>query len=336
MYKIKQKPEDFIVKEIPWHELDENGEYSYFWLTKINYNTIDAIKRIALRLNIPLKKVGFAGTKDKNAITKQTISIKSVEKEKVESIKLKDIKLEYIGKGKDPISLGDLKGNEFVIVVRNLKTKLSNESEKGLEVPRELRRRIKKRDLIPNLFGPQRFSKNNAEVGKFLVKRNFQKAIDLINQEEVKESLEKNPLDLIGALRQLPLKTRKIYIHAYQSLLWNKTVEAYLETGSYKNIKIPIIGFGTEIENIQDSDLKKIIIDILDKEEISIRDFILPQVKELSSEGTERDLFVKPENLEISISEDKLNKNRFKAIISFSLKKGSYATTIIDYLFKSP
>ena len=320
MYQIKQKPEDFIVKEIPLYGLDEDGEYFYFWLIKKDYTTMGAIKTIAKRLNIPLKRFSFAGTKDKVAVTKQVISIQSIKKErveKIENLKLTDIKLKYIGNGITPICLGDLEGNEFVIIVRNLKTK-----------------RIKSKEKIPNLYGPQRFSKNNAEIGRYLVKNNFKKATDLIDQEEVKYHLEENPVDFVGALRKIPLKIRKIYIHAYQGLLWNKTIESYLKTGPHKNIKIPLIGFGTEIESIQDYNLKEIILDILHKEEISERDFILPKIKELSSEGGKRDLFIKPKDLNIKITEDEENKEKFKAVVSFFLQKGSYGTVVIDSIFQ--
>jgi tRNA(Glu) U13 pseudouridine synthase TruD len=194
-------------------------------------------------------------------------------------------------------------------------------------------KRFTSKALIPNLYGPQRFSKNNDEIGEALIKRNFKKAIELIDQPEVKERLNDYPGDFIGALRQLPLKTRKIYIHAYQSLLWNRTAKEYTKL-SHKNIEIPLIGFGTDIESIQDEDLKSIIQEIIKQEEITTRDFILPAIKELSSEGSQRKLFMKIKNLEIQITADELNENKFKAIVSFSLQKGSYATVVIQELFQ--
>ncbi|MBD3354705.1 tRNA pseudouridine(13) synthase TruD [Candidatus Woesearchaeota archaeon] len=311
MYKIKESPKDFIVKEIPDYDLDRSGDYSYFWLIKKNTTTMDAVKRIADRLKIPLKNIGFAGTKDKKAITKQTVSIKKIKKEKIESLNLKDIKLEFIGKSSSPISLGDLKGNEFVITVRNI-----------------TKDKIKPKEIIPNLFGPQRFSTNNIEIGKAIIKRNLEKALKLIDKKEVQKHLEKFPGDYIGALRKIPLKIRRIYIHAYQSMLWNKTVKKYINLGHHQNIKIPIIGFGTNIKSIEDEDLKKIIKDILSKEEITTRDFILPAIKELSAEGDKRDLFMKIQNLEIETKKD-------RAIVSFSLPKGSYATVVIEEIFNS-
>jgi len=318
MYIIKQKPEDFIVNEIPLYELNNKGIYSYFWLIKRGYNTVDAVKKIAKMLNIRLKSIGFAGAKDKNAVTKQLISVKSINKEALEKLKIKDITLEYVGNGLVPISLGNLKGNEFVITVRNLKTRITRPKE-----------------TIPNYFGPQRFSRNNSKIGKALVKQDFKKAASLIDQKELKSHLEEKPADFVGALRRIPLKTRKLYVHAYQSLLWNKTAELYLKTNPCKNIKIPIIGFGTEIEDIKDNDLRKIVQDILKEEGIAEKDFIIPQIKELSSEGGERDLFVKPESLSISIADDELNKGKLKAIVSFFLPKGSYATVVIESIFQS-
>ena len=74
MYKIKQIPEDFIVKEINDIILNNDGKYSYFLLKKKNYNTLNAIKAIAKKLKINEKDIGFAGNKDKEAVTKQTIS----------------------------------------------------------------------------------------------------------------------------------------------------------------------------------------------------------------------------------------------------------------------
>jgi tRNA(Glu) U13 pseudouridine synthase TruD len=99
-------------------------------------------------------------------------------------------------------------------------------------------------------------------------------------------------------------------------------------------MKIPIVGFGTDIESIEDSELKNIIKDILKQEEITTRDFIMPAIKELSAEGSERDLFVIPKNIEVITEKDELNENKLKTIVSFSLPKGSYATVVIDYFFQ--
>ncbi len=293
MYKIKQKQKDFIVNEITNIKLKKKGNYSIILLKKKNYTTEKAVQTIANKLNIPRKFISYAGNKDKVAITTQYISIKNV---KIKELELKDIRLDFKGYLDKPVLLGDLKGNEFVIKVISNKT------------PKKITKMI-------NYFGEQRFSKNNKEIGKLIVKRDFKRAVSLIiknDSEQVKEYLSKNPNDYIGALRKIPLKILKLYVHSYQSYLWNEMVVK-------SNVKyIPIIGFGTKItENIKG---------ILEKEEITTRDFIIKQIPELSSEGVERNLFVKIKNLKI----EKIKKGY---IIRFTLPKGSYATEVIKQIF---
>ena len=58
MYKLKQIPSDFIVKEIFDHQ-ETKGKYYYFLLTKENRNTLDVIKEIARKLNLKTKDIGF-------------------------------------------------------------------------------------------------------------------------------------------------------------------------------------------------------------------------------------------------------------------------------------
>ena len=113
MYKIKQIPEDFIVKEISGIKFSYAGKYAYFLLKKKNYNTLRAVQKIAEKLGINEKNIGFAGNKDKNAVTSQVISIKNGNKN-IESIKLKDIDLKYLGRGNEEIYIGNLKGIDFL------------------------------------------------------------------------------------------------------------------------------------------------------------------------------------------------------------------------------
>jgi len=341
MYKIKQIPGDFIVKEITNIELKDNGSYTYFILKKKNYTTERAVSAIAHYLKTERKNIGYAGAKDKNAITEQLISIKG--RIKKENINLKDIELIYKGRGDKRLSLGDLKGNEFIITVRNL-----NEKE------------IKLTSIqIPNYFDEQRFSKNNAEIGKSILKKDFKEAVNLIleNYSEnnvsferyVKEHISKLPNDFIGAIKKVPKKIRMMYVHAFQSLIFNKTISELImsETKEYKkvdysngffvfpdkdlnNIKIPIVGFGTEFKNKK---IKDISSELLKKEGITLRDFIIRGMPELASEGDERNMFVIAEDIKTKAEKDELNKNKKKYIISFTLPKGSYATIVIKKIF---
>tara|TARA_Y100000034_G_scaffold132757_1_gene196522 strand:+ start:754 stop:1686 length:933 start_codon:yes stop_codon:yes gene_type:complete len=307
MYTLKQFPEDFIVKEISNVKIKDQGKYYYYLLKKRNRNTLDVIKELAKQLGIKERLIGFAGSKDKHALTEQVISIPN----KVREVKIDNVELKYLGKGDQPISLGDLKGNQFEIIVRNT-----------TKTPQKI-------TFVENYFDEQRFSKNNAKIGKHLIKKEFQEAVKLIDNPRVQQHLPKT--DSVGALRKLPLRLLKMYVHAYQSYLWNETLAAQLEgkeleyslgkfvfTNNNKKLTIPLIGF---------SELNDPIIKIImDKEKITNQDFIIKQIPELSMEGDNRQAFVKINNLEIK----KLEKNIIK--VKFTLPKGSYATMVIRKL----
>lgn len=320
MYKLKQIPEDFIVEEIPLRKPDE-GQYVIVELKKTNYNTEDAVQTTAKALHVNRKQISYAGNKDKHAVTTQYITIYKVREERINNLELKDIKLRVIGRTSSPISLGDLKGNKFTITIRNL-----DESEK-----------VEKKTRIPNYYDSQRFSTHNGEIGKYIVKKQFKEACKLITKidnkhgPKITEWLHKNNNDYVNALKQLPVKVLQIYAHSYQSLLWNKTVEKYLEK-EREQTKIPIIGFGTETEG----EIESIISEIMEKENVKERDFIIREFPKLSLEGSHRNLYANIENLKISNKEtDELNPNKYKVTVQFELGKGSYATMVVKYLVKN-
>ncbi|MBW3001976.1 tRNA pseudouridine(13) synthase TruD [Candidatus Woesearchaeota archaeon] len=325
MYRIKEKPEDFIVKEISIIKPEEKGKYTYFLLKKKNYNTIRAIEHVANALHINPKKFGFAGNKDKIAITEQTCSVPEVSKDRLEKVELRDIELKFLGKGREPISLGDLEGNKFEIIVRNI--------EKKPEAKKE----------FINYFGEQRFGKSNVPIGKAIIQKDFEKAVKLMlsnkGPEEIKvrDYNHKNPTNYVGALKTLPMKVLKIYIHAYQSWIWNKVVEKTKKKGT-----LPLVGFGTIVDD-------STLADFLAEEGIEPRDFIIKEIPELSSEGDERETIAEAKDLKIGkLEEDELNKGKLeprvpnsrnkvsckkKVKISFTLPPGSYATEFIKQSF---
>ena len=167
------------------------------------------------------------------------------------------------------------------------------------------------------------------------MKKDFKKAAALCEVE-----IEGN--DYIGALRKLPARLLKMFVHAYQSYLWNESIKDYLSV-KYEGkeidysqgklffvdekkvdmLKIPLIGFDNEGNE-----------KIMQNEEITTRDFVIRQIPELSMEGDERDVFVEVKTMEISeLEKDELNENMKKVTLKFSLSKGSYATMVVRKLF---
>ncbi|HIH15277.1 MAG: tRNA pseudouridine13 synthase [archaeon GW2011_AR17] len=283
--KIKELPEDFIVKEVLELKV-EDGSYYYYFVTKKNWNTLDVVKEISQRLHV--KDVGYAGLKDRIAVTSQYISV-----QKKINFTLKDVKFEYLGTGKQRIFLGSLKGNAFILTLRDLEKKIAPVKE------------------IINYFGEQRLSEKNAIIGKMLVKKQFKEACKELELEVVQN-------DYVGALKKSGKERLKFYLHAYQSELWNTLAEK-----SKKKI-IPIIGYLTEGKEYDT---------ILKEKGISKEDFILRSIPEIGVEGGERNRVVQVENFKtLSFEDDELHPGKKKQVISFYLEKGAYATTVLEAL----
>lgn len=318
MYQIKQVPEDFFVEESSTPEIKERGDYAICLLKKNDTTTMKAVQLIARALGIKDKDIGFAGTKDKKAITIQYISIKGVPKERIATLNFDNFSVEYKGRSEGPINLGRLTGNYFEIVVRNI--------SKAPEI----------KYRFPNYFGEQRFSKNNGEVGKAIVKKDFSGACKLIlenlgdHERDLKVFLDEHPTDFVGALRGIPRKILMIYVHAYQSKLWNKMLTKYVEDNEEDKV-IPIIGFGTDSD---EEEISEMIEEVLSEEGITERDFIIKQLPEASFEGEEREAYCEvKEGIIGELEDDELNTGMKKVKIKFKLPKGSYATEYIKYLF---
>ncbi len=306
---LKCKPEDFIVREV-YDVPMPGGNYTYFVLKKKNYTTERAIQAISKKVNIPRRNFGYAGTKDKHAITIQLCSVKG----NISDMVLKDIEVKIVGKGKEPISLGDLVGNEFEITVRDIEKK-----------PEPV-------TWIMNYFDEQRFSENNVEVGRCMIKGDFQKAAKLIRHRSVQSHIEDFPNDHVGAIKTLPFKIQKIYIAAYQSYLWNECVASYVRKNypRYLTIKysqgeflfpntrpefdVPLISFDSDVGFYEE---------ILKKEGLALRDFVIRQMPDLTPQGSSRHVSVEVKDLHIRELENK------KIKIKFFLPKGSYATLAV-------
>lgn len=298
---IKERPEDFIVNEVI--ELDSSGgDYAYLKVTKRNWNTADLVSELAKRLGVRRRDIGFAGSKDRKAVTTQYVSVRELDKRRLEDVKIKDAILEFVGYGSKPISLGDLRGNKFRI-------KLDRKIDIVIE-------------FIVNYFGEQRFGRNNVDVGRAILKKNFEEACRLIG-------LEVSGRDYIGALRRLDEKIVKLYLHSYQSHLWNECVRRYLR-GKYKtiehngyvftlrkeeNVLIPLLNFDSELAG----DAGEIYSKLMEEEKINLGDFVIREMPELVESGVSRDLFA-------DVSEFRTGGEW----VSFFLPAGSYATVVID------
>ncbi|MBR9707088.1 MAG: tRNA pseudouridine(13) synthase TruD, partial [Candidatus Diapherotrites archaeon] len=185
--KIKHIPEDFKVEEVTpdgktlkigqpeasWDDIPGKGDQLIFKLEKKKWDTMLAVKEIAERLYIGPNRIGYAGTKDRQAITTQRMSIWNVEPKKIQNLRIKDMTFYPIEKSKERLNLGDLKGNRFIITIREIPFTVDKTRER-------LETAIKEFKVVPNYFGEQRFGsarKITHKVGELMIKGSLKEAV---------------------------------------------------------------------------------------------------------------------------------------------------------------
>jgi tRNA pseudouridine13 synthase len=154
---IRARPEDFVVDERLDFELSGAGEHVWLRLRKRATNTEYLARALARIAGVPVRDVGYAGLKDRHAVTSQWFSV-HLPGRQVEDWKsgLPDgVELIEARRHARKLQRGALAGNHFTITVRDCAGN-----------PGDLSRRIAEiaRDGVPNYFGEQRFGRDAANV----------------------------------------------------------------------------------------------------------------------------------------------------------------------------
>ena len=136
--------------------------------------------------------------------------------------------------------------------------------------------------------------------------------------------LVNRPTDYTGAIGKLPEKLRSMFIHAYQSFVFNRALSEYI-TQDIVVEKLPLPGYSTGIDEIT--------LGILETEDMQLSDFRIKSLPELSSKGEYRNCFINPQNFRAII--DGISASDLKATFRFSLPKGSYATVVLREFMKN-
>jgi len=163
---IRSYPEDFIVEEIPRVIPEGEGSHLWLWVEKRSANTDWVAKELARAANCPSRDVGYAGLKDRHAVTRQWFSVPWHEgvADKLANAEFEDTRIIEVHKHTRKLKRGTLDGNRFCLKIRDFKGD-TPETEDRLEQIRT--------GGVPNYFGPQRFGFHggNVEKGYSLLKR---------------------------------------------------------------------------------------------------------------------------------------------------------------------
>jgi Uncharacterized conserved protein len=165
--RIKACPEDFRVEEIPLYEPAGDGPHIYLTLRRSGLTTRQVVDELARRFGLSTGAIGYAGLKDKEAVTTQTFSLESPLGENEVRAIMADGPWETlaVSRHRNKLKVGHLLGNRFLVVL----SEPGGSLEQALALAEELRA-----GGVPNYFGPQRFGQegDNAAVGLELLRSN--------------------------------------------------------------------------------------------------------------------------------------------------------------------
>ncbi|XP_036310415.1 pseudouridylate synthase 7 homolog-like protein isoform X2 [Pipistrellus kuhlii] len=248
--------------------------YTAFTLQKENIEMFEAIGFLAVILGVIPSDFSYAGLKDKKAITYQAMVVRKVTPERLKDIekeiKKKRMNVFNIRSVDDSLRLGQLKGNHFDIVIRNLKNQI-NDSANLRERILEAIENVKHKGFV-NYYGPQRFGMGRKvhtdQIGLALLKSEMVKSVRLfltpedlddpvnrakkyflqtedakgtlslmpefkVRERALLESLHRFGMTEEGCIQawfSFPHSMRIFYIHAYSSKIWNEAVSYRLAT----------------------------------------------------------------------------------------------------------
>jgi len=398
--KIRTRYEEFYVEEILESLPSGKGPNTWLFIEKVGRNTLDVVLDIARILHISRKRMGFAGMKDKKALTRQWLCVSNIKPEELLNLEnhLHNVKILSIMPNEKKLRIGQLLGNKFRILIREL-----DDIQRATKTANKVLSKLLETG-VPNYYGWQRFGSprtNTHQVGRALIDNDLKKTVDfyignpydnepdyiknariLYDQGNIqgsydempskmryermmlrillKEQKKKPELDDISykkAIDSLPKPLKRMFVHAYQSYLFNQAVSERAKLGINKYVKGDILIdndehlvhefkeeeadlmiknfkihptaplFGSKVP-LAGGSVGEMEENILKSENISKTDFEVPKMPKLGSHGLRRSIRFKIWDTS-AIATDK------GVLIQFSIPKGCYATAVLREIMKN-
>lgn len=198
---FKQTPADFQVDEEFGFAFDGKGEHVCLQLQKTGLTTTELAGQLARRFALSPVDVGYAGMKDRQAVTRQWFSLRRPHGTElaVEKLDLPSVQLLDVQRNSRKIQIGSHRANRFVIRLRQV-------SDPKAELGDRLQRLA--REGAPNYFGPQRFGAGLSTVVQ---------AFQLLREKAT----------------PLPRQRRSLLYSAARSWLFNQVLSERVTQGSW-------------------------------------------------------------------------------------------------------
>lgn len=207
--RIRSQPADFVVDEVLAFGPDGDGEHRLLRVRKTDANTDWVARRLASLAGVPHKAVGYAGLKDRYAVTTQWFSVHLGGRAEPDwgQLAAEGIEVLEAHAHKRKLRRGVLAGNAFDLVLRDV----SGDTE-ALAARVDTIARLG----VPNYFGPQRFGRNDG---------NLHRAAAMFNGAPAEDDRgHRASRHLIG-----------LYLSAARSQLFNELLAARVERRDWRS-----------------------------------------------------------------------------------------------------
>lgn len=153
-------PEDFRVDEIPLFAPSGAGDHTYVQVEKTGRTTEEVVRALARTAGVRPRDVGYAGRKDRFAVTTQWFSVPGLDPGDAPALALDGTRVLAAARHGHKLRTGQLAGNRFALVVRDVEPAVARGATGRLEAFSA--------HGLPNRFGGQRFGRrgDNAELGR--------------------------------------------------------------------------------------------------------------------------------------------------------------------------
>jgi tRNA pseudouridine13 synthase len=388
--RAKTSPEDFGVSEqMEFKGLTSEESPGYFPLYRVEKRSIDTLHMAEELASVLKSRVTYGGMKDKRSHSVQFVTPTSLRSARPAQVTREKFKADLVGYVPEPVSRGSVAGNMFEVILRGCCPQIGDRIQGAISTAEGRR--------LPNFYGLQRFGAAGAgthRVGKALVKKDFEEAVRLMlfaerpsDDEDVKAAREamasgdyeegsrrlppgrdverrvarelgRHSGEYLKALRAVPVKLRRLYVQAYQSLIFNRSMSVAVEKGEdlaaarpgdnwaevsstglatslVRGVREPLSRGAVPMVQIvgyafrdYGSRFDACVKDVLASEGVAPREFYVQEMQEVSSEGGFR-------RSHMAIHSPYWEVEEGTARLKFTLGRGQYATVLLREMIKA-